>query len=744
MAVGAYALYLRDDLVGPALELLRRICQPHSRSMPHITVRYSKKKIPDFGEGLYEEVRVDHLFFSGPGTFNSITANGENKFSTVFIKCESDQLERLSYKPDFPDSVFHLTVYDGKPSALAADVYRVMDKFSWDFYVQIPPSHVEPIRKVASPAQSRQPYLTARAAELFKSLGGVSDVSAGDLVRLTEKERLSLVGRICADLHEKVDSQRQERAVAIVRNYDREPAHRQGELWSSHELINQAGVGWRQVANRNHFRDKGLFLTPPEIADDIVKFAVSLMGGDQFIDFGDPALGSGIFIAALLGCADVRRIASAVGVEADRGRAALTADRWRHIGLQVAGDDFLDHIFSEPDNTDFVRRDWVDMKRNLVIANPPYVRFQNVNMDKALGWRRAIERQLGITPDVRCDMYAYFLLGAHNWLEKNAISAWLLPTEFMFTNYGKVLRDYLSEHVELLRLHTYGVASQFSNARVSSCVVFFRNALPDRAGDVEFTTGGTVANPHESRRVARRELRTATKWQQLMTAHAAHRPEDGLTVGDLFRVGRGIATGANKLFVIDEGMVELLEIPEKWRRPVLPKAFEVRNPVIEADADGNPRAVPYKWLIDCRVPINIVSDEAPRFAEYLREIEPIVKQSTLVRRREPFYRQEANTPPRYVFTYMARGRGVGGRFRLNRSAAVALNNFLCLYPQARTEHWLSSSIDNDQLLLGVLEGAVSTYLSAAGREYADGLIKLEPRELREMFLWDIPDGLLGS
>ncbi len=726
--------------MGPALELLRRICQPHSRSLPHITVRYSKTKIPDFGENLYEEVQVDHLYVSGPGTFNPITTEDvENGFSTVFIKCESDQLERLSYKPDFPDSVFHLTVYDGKPSVLAADVYRVMEKFSWDFYVRMPPSRVEPIRKVT--AQTRPPYLTPRAGALLNALSGKSGVVASDILRMTEKDRISLVGRICADVHEKVDLQRHERSVAIVHNYDREPVHRQGELWSSHELINQVGDGWKQRASRDHFRDKGLFLTPPEIADDIMKFAVSLLPSDQLIDFGDPALGSGIFIAALLGCADGKRIASAVGVEADRGRAALTGDRWRHIGLEVAGDDFLDHIFAESGTGDLVKHEWVDKKRSLVVANPPYVRFQNVDMVKAQIWRGAIERQLGLTPDVRCDMYAYFLLGADNWLEDNAISAWLLPTEFMFTNYGKVLREYLSEHVELLRLHMYGIASQFSNARVSSCVVFFRKALPARAGFVEFTSGGTVGNPRESRRVARQVLRSTTKWQRLMSADTPGRREIGLTVGDLFRVGRGIATGANKFFVVEHALVELLEIPAKWRSPVLPKAFEVRDPIIESDADGNPRDVPYKWLIDCSAPFDAISKEAPRFAEYLREIEPIVKQSTLVRRREPFYRQEANMPPRFVFTYMARGTGVGGRFRLNRSVAVALNNFLCLYPRDETEAWLSSSSDNDQMLLGVLEGAVSSYLDAVGREYADGLVKLEPRELRDMVLWDLPNGL---
>lgn len=726
MAVGAYALYIRDPIVGPTFEVLRRTCQPRSRSLPHITVRHAKKAIPDFGESLYDRVWLDRIHLTGPSSFDFMASEAV-KLSTVFVRCESAVLEQLAYKPDYPDSVFHLTVYDGRPNAFAASVFQVLSEFPWNFEVTLPPSHVESIRKGASTGA----YMSRAGAELLARISGYQ-YRPSDLIDLDDVSRLEIVRNACVELHRSATS-KAVTSAHVVRHDRQDLVSRQGEFWSLLELMDHGGTDRSKPYARRYKNEHGLFITPPEIANDISHFLQNYVSTGQLVNFGDPALGSGIFVASVIGALGQKKMQSMIGIESDKNRATLTADRWRHAGLEVHADDFLARVFSSDAPSDEHESDWLCEKRNLIIANPPYIRFQKLDAKATTVWRDACEKLIGLRPDVRSDMYVYFVLACHAWLAKDGLAAWLLPTEFLFTNYGKVLRDYLTSEVELIRLHAYGDTPAFSNARVSSCVVVYRKKRPKRPAQTVFSWGGTLEKPKTLEVLPIETVRAAENWRSLENrgGNSPVSVEPSLRLGELFKIGRGVATGANKYFVLSEAEAQDLEIPMEWLKPVLPKAHQIGGDVIEAGTDGLPSGVSFSWLIDCDLPIEGIRERAPKFAIYLQNIEPIVTQRKLVRRRHPFYRQEMNSPPSYVFTYMARKTSGGTRFKLNRSHAIALNNYLCMYPAARTAMWLGEG-RHDILMLNVLNSYAQNQMLSAGREYAEGLIKLEPRELRDL------------
>ncbi|MGE2735271.1 Eco57I restriction-modification methylase domain-containing protein [Mycolicibacterium vaccae] len=659
-----------------------------------------------------------------------------HKLSTVFVRCESESLERLSYKPDFPDSVFHLTIYDGRPSAFAAAVFRILNEFDWGLLVSLPPSHVEPVVRNRPKGQD-SPNLSESARKLLRDFSG-GTVNRADLLTIPDGMRLDLVRRICASLHAQSKAQ--------VSNSSRVTTHpdrggRQGELWPIRELMSFVSDEKSRQYSRRHHSAIGLYLTPPELAADIVAATISWFPSDKPIHFGDPAIGSGIFLAALAGAVGDRRIQSAIAVESDGPRASLTAERWRGMSLQVNVDDFVSCVFrdgveSERDPAD----SWLEHRRNLIIANPPYVRFQKLDQERARAWRESCRRLLGVPVDARSDLYVYFVLASQIWMSPGAIAAWLLPTEFMFTNYGEALRNYLVDQVTLKQIHVYGPASKFANARVSSCMVVFENSRPRPNDEVLLTSLGGASSPGISKVSSRRVLSGQPRWDGLFGHADGARPAE-VPLKRLFTIRRGVATGANKIFVLDHAAVERLEIPRKWRKPVLPKAHLLKTSIIESDANGNPSNVAFGWLIDCAAPIEEVASLSPRFAEYLGEVQRAAERSFLVRRRRPFYRQESNRPARYLFTYMARPRAGVDRFRLNRSSAVALNNYLCLHPLDPLECWLAQAAGNDELLLKALNASVRESVGV-GREYADGLVKFEPSNLGEVGLRDVPEDFL--
>src|SRR5256885_1399086 len=95
-------------------------------------------------------------------------------------------------------------------------------------------------------------------------------------------------------------------------------------------------------AERNQFERNrlGQFATRPDLALQVVDYAVGLMPNRQQIDFLDPAVGTGAFFSALLSIAGGRRIRSAVGFEIDRAYGVAARELWSAKGLQVRLRDF--------------------------------------------------------------------------------------------------------------------------------------------------------------------------------------------------------------------------------------------------------------------------------------------------------------------------------------------------------------------------------------------------------------------
>ena len=107
----------------------------------------------------------------------------------------------------------------------------------------------------------------------------------------------------------------------------------------------------------------------------------------------------------------------------------------------------------------------------------------------------AVLKGTGLNLSGLAGMYCHFLLLSRAWMREGAIGAWLIPSEWMSVNYGETVRAFLSMRVKLLRVHCFDTSDvRFSDALVSSCVVWFRNAPPD--GEVvEFTFGPDIRHP---------------------------------------------------------------------------------------------------------------------------------------------------------------------------------------------------------------------------------------------------------
>lgn len=473
----------------------------------------------------------------------------------------------------------------------------------------------------------------------------------------------------------------------------------------------------RSAKERNQW---GQFATPPELARDIARYAL-MLHGDSEIDFLEPSCGSGSFFSALLDELGPGTLRSATGIELDQRFAALAEELWGDAGLRVLNEDY-----TTPGVV-------ADGSASLVIANPPYVRHHHLSADQKSALVARSTRELGIAPSGLSGLYAHFLLLTHRALSPGAVSAWLIPSEFLDVNYGAALKQYLTNHVTVNRIHRFDPEDvQFDDALVTSSVVVFTNEPPVSGCLVQFTHGGSMTEPRETHVVPVSSLTAREKWSPHFSGVAVTKRTDTPRFDEFFRIRRGVATGNNTFFILARERIEKLGI-KRWNiKPVLPGPRYVKQDVVERDSEGYPVLQQQLALITASESLDDLNSSDPHLAAYLRTADERTTNSYLVRMRKPWYKQEQRDPAPFVLTYMGRGASAEERpfrFILNRSDAITTNVYLMLYPVGS----LANALESGSLTLDDVHEAVreltGKQLRDGGRVYGGGLHKMEPKEL---------------
>ena len=491
-------------------------------------------------------------------------------------------------------------------------------------------------------------------------------------------------------------------------------------MHENHRLTLQSALD--AVKSQQERNVLGQFATPTELAKDIVSFSQSLLSSDLPIRFFDPAIGTGSFYSALRTLLPPDKITAAEGFEIDPHYAAPAQKFWAKTPLKIHLGDFTTAIPPQDEASRF----------NLLVCNPPYVRHHHIINGEKTRLQNAALKASDIKITGLSGLYCYFMALSHTWMAENGIAAWLVPSEFMNVNYGMSIKRYLLTKVNLLRIHRFDPNDfQFEDALVSSAVISFRKEQPAKNNTIEFTFGGTVANPKVRKFVSAEILLREPKWIRFPLADIRD-DKKKITLGDLFHIKRGLATGDNNFFIFTREKIEDLQLSWKFFRPLLPSPRYLADDHIKADSHGNPLLDKQLFLLDCRISEREIKSQYANLWNYLETGKPKVSERYLCRSRKPWYRQEDRSPTPFVCTYMGRSDKKNGRpfrFILNESKAVAVNVYLMMYPKSS----LSLALTNDPSIIekiwACLNRIDARLLIEEGRVYGGGLHKLEPKEL---------------
>lgn len=745
-----FALFFDDNsYFDKSLALIKFLCNPNSKSLPHITLRLFKKENKKLE--YIRNKKITYLDIIEPGAFN---LEKKNSNYVVYLLCESEELEDIDYKPDYPFSRLHITMYEGQDNNFAIHLLELLNNYDWHFRIQFefPKCLIE--REIGSVSNSQLDY-----EKIYCEIVGCSNYSIFTQ-KINSNKKIIEIKNILDNLSNYVNSTNQ-KIEKLTNNLSDDYL----TLKHFHDESDDSAVMEHNVQQRMKMdRDINnpfikpfqgiLYVTPPEYAFDMAQCALDAFGSDDIgIDFGDSAVGTGSLFIAIKNLTEKinkknnmnYHIDSAIGIEIEEEIAKEALRRCGHSKLSIIHGDAISSNIN------------LRKKRNLMIVNPPFNRHEEIPKLYKKECMEIAEKQTGITINADAGLYVYHLLIMDKWLSDDGIAVWLLPTIFLQTRYGGAVREYLTKNVHLIRMHIYDEEKlQFSSAKISTTIIVFKKTTKKSSQNVKITFGDSLYNPEFMREISIDAFTKKTNnWRDLIFSMDKKKNFQKITNEEicfsmLFKIKRGLATGANSFFVMTREKAIRIGIPDFAMKPILPKARFLNSKIIESNKEGNPIVNPELILIDSDLEESEIKNNYPDFYKYLQLGKQKDKNGKaiidryLVQSRKPWYKQEKRDPPLYLLTYMGRNKSDGPPlyFLYNKSRAIGLNTYILLYPRK----WLAELLKNDISLCEKLHESLNStarlIIAEQTRIYSGGLKKIEPGELKGLPIINLPKELI--
>mgnify|MGYP001160802383 CR=1 FL=1 len=278
-------------------------------------------------------------------------------------------------------------------------------------------------------------------------------------------------------------------------------------------MINQTFYDYPKTLSAKTLKMQGIVYTPKEIAEQVVKQALSLWqtdknsvaydGPPKILDLG---CGTGIFMQV---AKELCPEAEIFGCDTDE-KAIMIAKENGFNNAFVSS--FLD----------------IEERYDIIIGNPPYVRIQNLDNET-----RSKVQNLELTQG-DTDLY----LAAMEWSLKHAeIVSFITPNSWTMNNSAKKLREYIANNALLFSLEDFGEKQVFAGVQTYVAISTFAQTM-----DYSITRNGkTIQKTYGSDRVA-----------PVTESNLCYEETTGTGLLEVCDIRVGLATLADRVFYTSE------------------------------------------------------------------------------------------------------------------------------------------------------------------------------------------------
>ncbi len=477
-----------------------------------------------------------------------------------------------------------------------------------------------------------------------------------------------------------------------------------------------------------HRRKFAQFFTPFPIADLMAKW---ILGNENIKTILEPAFGLGVFSRAILNHKENVEIK---GFEVD----TIIYEN----ANQYFGDVENVNLFLQ----DYMYNDWQN-NYDGIICNPPYFKFHDYDNKNIL---KDIETHLTCKLNGFTNLYTLFLLKSIHQLSVNGRCAYIIPSEFLNSDYGKLVKTYLIKSKTLRHIIVIDFEENvFDDALTTASIILCAN--DNLTETVQFSNVQSLQDlskieeiittyPHfsdikqystDQRSVAQTyhfsELNPEIKWKAYYQTQNSSKFKKLVPFSTYAKVVRGIATGSNEYFTFNVSKAKEFNIDEQFLLPCICSAKDAKTPFFTIqDFEELKRNNKSVFLF------NAQKSTDANINSYIQKGEnEEVNKRFLTASRTPWYSLENRKPaPIWVSVFNRSGL----RFIRNEANISNLTSYHCIYPK-QTD--LFSEINIDLLFAYLLTDTAKQIFEDNSRQYGNGLQKFEPNDLNKGMMLDL-------
>ncbi len=421
----------------------------------------------------------------------------------------------------------------------------------------------------------------------------------------------------------------------------------------------------------------------------------------------DPAVGPGAFVEAIERMFANRRASNKPRIDlcdVDGRMIRCVGERRQGVAVRLRHEDFISGDFRE--------------RYDAIVANPPYVRHHHLKYPESV--LRVLDRICRRRLSRLTNLYGLFLIKIWSLLSPRGRAAVIMPAEWLNADFGVPLKAFLLEENAIDAIVHFDPAVRvFDDALTTSAILLLRRGRqarePVRLCKVSTIQEMRGLNLNRREGVSSSQLDPTAKWSALFDGK---RPVGApiAKLGDVASCVRGIATGANDYFTLRESDRRRWRIDRRDLKPCITKARQLDG--------GLTTAATVRRLVEEDERIYLLSPRRPlstAVRNYLAEGRRRgIERRYLPAHRPVWYLPERRRPAPILVSVFARGQF---RFVLNRAGVLNLTAYHGIYPRTASNRGI-------RLLYEYLaSGEGQQELRRQCRIYADGLLKVEPRDV---------------
>lgn len=478
---------------------------------------------------------------------------------------------------------------------------------------------------------------------------------------------------------------------------------------------NSIEAEYAKATSLEHRKKYGQFFTPFVLAEIMAKW---ILGNKKGLTVLEPAFGLGVFSRALL-----KR----------NGKLQIKGFEIDHKIFEKAKDLFQDNCNVDLVLQDYMYNDW-ENKYDGIICNPPYFKFHDYDNKSIL---KEVESRTSFKLNGFTNLYTLFLLKSIYQLNPNGRAAYIIPSEFLNSDYGKLIKFYLVKSKTLRHIIVIDFEENvFSDALTTASILLCAN--DGKSDKVQFTNINKLddlskiediieqypAYPGEDQLIDFKKIDPEIKWRAYYQKQNASKFKHLVPFSNYGKVVRGIATGANDFFTFSLSKANEFGISPQHLLPCICKAADVKESFFtHEDFEALSKKDKAIYLLNA---VN-ATDVAVHKYLAMGEAEEIHKRH-LTACRKPWYSLE-NRPPSPIWVSVFNRNGL--RFIRNEANIANLTAFHCIY----LNKFAASKTD---IIFAYLLTDVSRQIFEDNRrEYGNGLQKFEPNDLNKARMLDL-------